>query len=194
MHRALIPASLVLAGLFTACGKPEPAPTPPAPTRPPIEACNLILQREAEAAAGMPVDTVATPLDRAVGDTAAKCSFGAPIDGVYKIVSLEVRRFPGPAEARKSYTNATRALRRLSLVAPVPVAEVGEEAVWVGGQLNQLQALSGDHHLLIMVEVGDEAGRPAAARTLALNAIERLAGRGVITGRPGSVVAVPSEE
>lgn len=193
MNKALLFPTLTLAGLLAsalgACGKADP---PPVPTGPPIEACNLILQREAEIAAGMTLDTVAAPLDRSVGDFAAKCSFGAAIDGVYKLVSLEVRRYPSPDAARENFGYATRALRKLSGVDSLPVAGAGDEAVWSGGRLNQLHALAGTYHLIVTLEVGE--ARPEGARMLAANANERLAGRAPAAGRPGSVTVVPSEE
>lgn len=195
MKRRLPFRSLTLAALLAsalaACGKSEP---PPAPSGPPIEACNLILQREAEIAAGMPLDTVAAPLDRSVGDHAAKCGFGAPIDGVYKLVSLEVRRHPSPEAAKEAFGHATKALRRLSGVEPMPLEGTGEEALWAGGRLSQLHVLSGRYQVIVTLDVGDQEKRPEAARVLAANALERLAGRAPAAGRPGSVTVIPSEE
>ncbi len=192
MRNSLPALTLGLLAALAACGGGEAPERVPA--GPPIEACNLILQREAETAAGMPLDTVAAPLDRSVGDFAAKCSFGAAIDGVYKLVSLEVRRHPSPTEAREAYGHATKALRRLSGVEPLPLADAGEEALWSGGRLSQLHVRSGRYHVIVTLDVGDPAGRPAAARVLGVNALERLEGRAPAAGRPGSVTVIPSQE
>lgn len=184
-------ALCALALLAPGCGgRKQPGPT----GLPPMDACLLLLPREAEAAAGgIELDTVSAPLDSTVGDRSAKCSFGITLDGQLRLVSVEARRSDSAAETQEIFERAKRSLAKITRSAPVPVPNVGDEAVWAAGDLHQLQARWDRYIVIVTLEFGDEEQRPTIAAGLAAVAIERLKGKTSRASPPGSVVVVPEK-
>lgn len=171
--------------LLTACGGPAVPPEPRIVLQP-VDACQLIPPREAEAAAGMQLDTVGAALDNKVHEKNAKCSFGITPDGQFRMVSLEVRQFTTLGEAKKQQQDAERSLPRLTMSDELsPVEGVGDRAVWTGGELSQLHVLAGHRRLIITMEIGEQAHRKEQASRMAQRALLRLEGKTPESSRPG---------
>ena len=185
--------ALTFALFLAACGGGRPQSTPTG--LPPMDACLLLLPREAEeAAGGIELDTVAAPLDARVGDRSAKCSFGISLDGQLRVVSVEARRADSADEMRAIFERAKTSLTRIVRSPLVPVPEVGEEAVWATGKLFQLHARAERYHVIVTLEFGDEGDRALRASRIATAALERLKGNSTAASPPGTVVVVPEGE
>ena len=165
--------ALLLAPLaiVAGCGG-RPAPLPPVE----LDACALLLPQEADAAAGETMQPMASEVDRSQGLGDVKCTY-ATYDVPPRIVSLEVRRFATPRAAASAQAQTASYLRSLARGVVEPVAGLGEQAVWAGASVEQLHVQSGRLRLIVTVQLGPEGGRPAAARTIAERALQRLVER-----------------
>lgn len=168
--RRLVRAPLAVASvLLVACGGRPSAPAPPVE----IDACELLTPREADSAAGESLQPMAGEVDAARGRHDVKCTY-ATLDVPPRLVSLEVRRFPTRAAAQGAQASTASYLRSLARGLVEPVAGLGDGAVWAGASVQQLHVLAGRLRLIVTVELGPEANRQAAARTIAERALERL--------------------
>ncbi len=171
--------------LLAACSAPE-APNEPQIVLESVDACQLLLPREAEAAAGMRLDTVGAALDKNADTKSAKCSFGINTDGQFRMVGIEVRQFTTLAEAKKQQTDTERSLPRLTESDVLtPVEGVGEGAIWTGGELSQLHTLAGHRRLIVTMEIGEQNERQEQASLIAQRALLRLAGESPESSPPG---------
>jgi hypothetical protein len=182
-HRRAIVMPLVLAlAALASCGS---LPAAPDASRelPPLDACALLLDEDADPGGIHGLLRVRAPIELTVGQEAAKCSFGTPEPPIM-VVSLEVRRLDSAAAARKQQKGSEPMLPKLS-GAPVEVVEgIGDRAVWAGGRLDQLQVLAGELRLIVTVEVGEESGRRDHATRITRSALERLQPSTSTTGPP----------
>lgn len=171
--------------LSAACSGPQAPPEPEIALQP-VDVCQLIPPREAEAAAGMRLDTVGAALDNKVHERNAKCSFGINHEGVFRMLSLEVRQFTTLGEAKKKQQDAERSLPRLTMSDKLlPVEGVGERAIWTGGELSQLHVVAGHRRLIVTMEIGEQEHRREQATWIAQRALLRLEGKTPESSRPG---------
>ena len=168
MTKTLTCIALLLAAVGCA------GPSPKSAARPPIDACDLLTLDEADPQGANALSPVGNAVDQSVGADVAKCSYGT-VDLPVRVVSVEVRRFRDASAAQSAQRSARGMLRSLAGEEPQAVEGLGEDAAWAGGRLCQLHAQSGDIRLIVTVEVGDEAGREARAREIAVRALARLA-------------------
>jgi hypothetical protein len=166
-RRALALALLTLA---SACGRDD---FPPRPPRAPIHACELITPDEADPKGALGLSPVGNAVDESTGVQSAKCAFGT-VDLPVHVVSVEVRRFADEGAARSDQRVARGMFRGLAGEEPRDVPELGDEATWAGGRLDQLHVRTGDTRLIVAVEVGEDATREARAIALARLALGRL--------------------
>lgn len=171
--------------LLAACSAPQ-APNEPQIVLESVNACQLLLPREAEDAAGMQLDTVGAAIDKHADTKSAKCSFGINTDGQFRMVAIEVRQFTTLGEAAKKQQDAERSLPRLTMSEVLtPVEGVGERAVWTGGELSQMHVLSGHRRLIVSMEIGEPADRKEQATKIAQRALLRLEGKSPEASPPG---------
>lgn len=165
-----LPVLLVTAAL-AACGPSEQPRV--AADAPPIDACALMPEAEAIQLAGEDLDPVSTALDHRVHHEIAKCSYANLGGPPFRMISLEVRRYPSPELARGAQERTIKFLRRIEGEDGAEIAGLGESAFW-GARSQQLQALTGDLRLIITVQLGDQRFRGESAREIATRALERL--------------------
>lgn len=144
----------------------------------PIDACRLLPYEEAEAAAGESLTPLVSWTDRGPSGDRGKCAYGAAAYDPPRVVSLEVRRLASPATAAREQRSAVAALPRLAGQPAATVPDLGDEAAWAGGRLQQLHARRGNLRLIVTLEVGEAGGRQNTATALARTALERLAAGG----------------
>ncbi len=161
-------APLAALALLAACGQRTPAAPPVG-----LDACGLLSPQEADAAAGETMQPMASEVDRSQGLGDVKCTY-ATYDVPPRVVSLEVRRFASPGAAASAQAQTASYLRSLARGAVEPVSGLGEQAVWAGASVEQLHVQSGHLRLIVTVQLGPEAGRPAAARAIAERVLQRL--------------------
>ena len=149
-------------------------PSPKAADRPPIHACELLTMDEADPQGKDLLSPVSNAVDASVGAEIAKCAYGTT-DLPVRVVSLEIRRFRDPAAAKSAQRAARGMLRGLAGEEARAIEGLGDDAAWAGGRLCQLHVQSGDLRLIVSIEVGAEAEREARARTIATQALVRLA-------------------
>jgi hypothetical protein len=181
MVRAFAPLILAVVVFTSGCKKsnaPAMLQIPPHdPTKPALlDACQLLTFSEAEQAAETQLRGMRTALDLPSGDDFAKCSYGRP-DDLGKTVSLELRRFESPEQAHEVQKGSEYRLRSLASGELVSVSEVGDEAFWGDGRLDQLHVRRGDLRAIITVSMGPDEGRKAAAIVIAQDAFRKLDAR-----------------
>jgi hypothetical protein len=166
----------VLSGLslsvLAACGQPG-SETAPLPTPPALEACTLMTIDDADPGGQLGLVPVRAPIELPIGQDNAKCSYGTAEPPIM-VVSLEVRRLPSAAAARREQRGSEGMLGTLSGSDPQEVPGVGERAMWAGGRVDQLHVLAGEMRLIVTIEVGEESERLERARAIAQSALERL--------------------
>jgi hypothetical protein len=157
-----------------ACG-PRAEPPKVAADAPPIDSCALLPEEEAIQLAGEDLDPVSTALDRRVDREIAKCSYANLGGPPFRMISLEVRRYPTPELAREAQESTLKFLRRIEQDGAEDIAGLGDSALW-GANSQQLHALTQDLRLIVTVQLGDRRFRGESAREITSRALERLAG------------------
>ncbi len=142
-------------------------------------ACKLLTKDDAETLLGEPVQ--ATPVTSTMADVGAvswRCGYlsanpqaQGPTTST-KVVTLLVKHWQDPAEARSAYEHAHALSQTISGQVPEAVAGLGERAYWAGGKVNQLNVLAGSDWLVISGTQGPgldqlAPAKAAAARILA---------------------------
>ena len=171
-------AALVLLLPFAACGDRAYLPIAgkvserELATRPPIDACLLLLRSDVDPDGELGLTKGSNLLDEPEGPFFAKCTYGRR--GPWRAVTLDVRRSLTVEKARDLQEASRPFLRRLAREPLLDVTGVGEAAVWAGGKIGQLHVLSGDLRLIFTIELGDEVDGKAVALRLAHLALDRL--------------------
>ena len=163
--------ALLSTAALAACGPSEQPRV--AADAPPIDACALMPEAEAIQLAGEDLDPVTTALDHRVHHEIAKCSYANLGGAPFRMISLEVRRYPTAELARGAQERTVKFLRRIEGEDGQEIAGLGESAFW-GSRSQQLQALTGDLRLIITVQLGDPRFRGESAREIAKKAMQRL--------------------
>jgi len=171
IHTARTLPALLLTAALAACGPSEQPRV--AADAPPIDACALMPEAEAIQLAGEDLDPVTTALDHRVHHEIAKCSYANLGGPPFRMISLEVRRYPSVELARAAQERTVKFLRRTEGEDGHEIPGLGESAFW-GARGQQLQALSGDLRLIITVQLGDPRFRGESAREIAKKALQRL--------------------
>jgi hypothetical protein len=138
------------------------------------DASELLAPADVQAVSREVSGSLSSTLEDAVGRDPSQCSYslgGTPP----RVISLTLRRAPSAEQAASQQRAAESGLRSLAAGAPVEeVRRLGDDAFWVGGQIDQLHVRRGDVLLIFTVQIDKEPLR--AARTLAGRALGRLAG------------------
>jgi hypothetical protein len=154
---------------------------------PPPDACEVMTPADVEAVARDVSGSLSSTLEDAVGKDPSQCSYslgGTPP----RVISLSLRRLPTAEQAASQQQAAESGLRSLGAGASVEeVPGLGDDAFWVGGQIDQLHVRRGDTLLNFTVQLDKEPLR--AARTLAGKALARLAGP---AARPAGTAGQPA--
>ena len=167
----VLPA-LLLGFALAECGGAEPRKV--AADAPPIDACALLPEAEAIQLAGEDLDPVSTALDHRVHHEVAKCSYANLGGPPFRMISLEVRRYPSAEAARGVQERALKLLRRVEGEGAETIAGLGDSALWAP-RSQQLHLLTGDLRFIITVQMGDPRFRGESARDIATKALARLA-------------------
>jgi hypothetical protein len=146
------------------------------------DACHVMTLADVQEVAPEVSGSLSSTLEDAVGRDPGQCSYslgGMPP----RVISLSLRRLPSAELAASQQQIAASGLRSLGAGAAVEeVPGLGDDAVWVGGQIDQLHVRRGTDLLIFTVQLDKEPLR--AARSLAGKALARLAGAAASGGRP----------
>ena len=173
-RRWLACAAVAAAPLLGACSDAN-EPREVAADAPPIDACALLPEDEAIRLAEQDLDPVSTAVDRRVDRETAKCSYANLGGPPFRMISLEVRRYPSLKQAARAHERTLKLLRRVERENAEDIAGLGESALWAGKN-QQVHVLRGDLRLIVTVQLGDPRFRGEAAREIAARALQRLAG------------------
>jgi hypothetical protein len=175
------------AGGRPAAGGGGPATGGTSPGAPLPDACEVMTPADVQAVARDVSGSLSSTLEDAVGKDPSQCSYslgGTPP----RVISLSLRRLPSAEQAASGQQAAESGLRSLGAGATVEeVPRLGDDAFWVGGQIDQLHLRRGDTLLIFTVQLDKEPLR--AARTLAGKALARLAGP---AARPAGTAGQPA--
>jgi hypothetical protein len=138
------------------------------------DACEVMKLADVQAVAPEISGSLSSTLEDAVGRDPGQCAYslgGMPP----RVISLSLRRLPSAELAAAQLRTAEAGLRSLGAGAVVEeVPGLGDGALWVGGQIDQLHVRRGATLLIFTVQLDKEPLR--AARALAERALPRLAG------------------
>lgn len=173
LRRFLVPPCLLAAALAAGCGgSPDSKPADQAST--PIDACTLFTYEDAEAIAGVPVDTMASTLDEAVGRAPGQCLYNSGTTDQPRILSLEIRQHRNTKAAQRILTSGRRSFATMTGGKVQDVPGLGDGALWVGGRIQQLHVIVSDRQLMITVQSPDGTDQLPKARQIAMKVLERL--------------------
>jgi hypothetical protein len=140
----------------------------------PPDACLLLPPADVEAVTSDVAGSLSSTLEDAVGRDPSQCAYPLASAAQPRMISLTVRREADTEVAAGRQQDAAAGLRSLGAGTPVEaVPLVGEgDAIWVGGQLDQLHFRSGDTLLVLTVQIDRQP--LATARSLAARILARL--------------------
>ncbi len=153
---------LLATSLFlTGCGEARPVkpdqttgkPQPQAKNEQPAEACALFTQAMATDVLdeAVPPSESKTMHSDEFGSTVTSCSYTTSSTDPKKIrtVTLLIRYAKDEAESKTVFEGAKAQSKDLSSVDPEVMANIGDEAYWTGGTLNQLNIRMGNGWFII---------------------------------------------
>jgi hypothetical protein len=174
-HRRLrIPSFLLAAALAAACGgSPDTKAADSNAAAEPLDACTLFTAEDAQAIAGESIAAMSSTLDEAAGRDPGQCIYNSGNLSEPRILSLLIRPHRS-AESAKRVQEASRSTLTTMAGRVQDVPGLGEGALWVGGQLQQLHILHGDRQLIITVQSPDGTDQLEHARKIASTALARI--------------------
>lgn len=179
--------SVVAALALVGCSKPKEAVPPPSaatPSQPaaPIDACTLLTSEEILAVTGEAVTGTKKDRQTADGLVISQCNFVLPTAANLINLRLMERGNDGQARDPKKVWQETfardleRAMRERKDAPPVKIADLGDDAFWLGGpKLGGLYVLKGSRYFRL--GVGGEPNQEQKIETatkLARPILERL--------------------
>ena len=183
-------SALLVGAALAACG-PSAKPGRIAADAPEIDSCALLPEAEAIQLAGEDLDPVSTALDHRVHREVAKCSYANLGGPPFRMISLEVRRYPSADAARGVQERALKLLRRVEGEGAETIAGLGDSALWAP-RSQQLHLLTGDLRFIITVQLGDPRFRGESAREIATKALDRLTAVPIETPAPPAEPLAPA--
>jgi hypothetical protein len=171
-RRLRIPSFLLAAALAAGCGgsADSKAADSNAPAAEPLDACTLFTAEDAQSIAGESIAAMSSTLDEARGRDPGQCIYNSGSLAQPRILSLLIRQHTS-AEAAKRVLEASRSAFG-GQVQDVP--GLGDGALWVGGQIQQLHVLRGADELVITVQSPDGTDQLEHARQIATKVLGRM--------------------
>jgi hypothetical protein len=163
-------ALLGLAGTgFLGCTE-ESAHQPPVA----VQACELLAPQDVKELAGWAVTgTLRSTLDDAVGADPSSCLYATGGYDTPRALSLQVRQHPNPERAARAFASSRTGLARLGGGQLQTLADLGDEAAWVPGGIDQLHIRQGRFYLIITAQTGEQ--QLLVARQIATRVLAKLA-------------------
>jgi hypothetical protein len=168
----LLAAPLLLAALAWGCGGPSEDAKAAAPAAK-IDACQLFTYEDAEAVAGDTLASMSSTLDEAVGRSPLQCIYNSGSLDQPRILSLLIREHRSPEAAKRLQESSRSTLSSMSGGKVQDVPGLGDGALWVGGQIQQLHVLAGNRQLIITVQSPDGTDQLPRARDIANRVLSR---------------------
>ena len=174
-RRLRIPSFLLAAALAAGCGgsTDSKAADANAPAAEPLDACTLFTAEDAQSIAGESIAAMSSTLDEAAGRDPGQCIYNSGSLSEPRILSLLIRPHRS-AESAKRVQEASRSTLATMAGRVQDVPGLGEGALWVGGQLQQLHVLHGDKQLIVTVQSPDGTDQLERARRIATKALARM--------------------
>ncbi len=113
--------------------------------QPALNSCNWLTKTLAEQVLGGAVEG---PSSRNVSNVVSTCTYGT-VGTPMKSLTLLVRRAATRQESEQIFKQAKDESKAMSGAEPVQVKNLGDEAYWTGGSLNQLNVRKGDDWLIV---------------------------------------------
>jgi hypothetical protein len=138
------------------------------------DACQVLTQADAQAALGGPVKAPEKPISGEGIAVVTSCKYSTAAGTGVDNVTLIMRRLDTPAATQQDFDQMKRDMVSKVSVTPEDIANLGDGAFWADGAINQLAVRKGQVQLLILVHGPAGTDPQAAAKTLALKALNRL--------------------
>jgi hypothetical protein len=172
-RRLRVPSLLLAAALAAGCGGSADSKAADANAAEPLDACTLFTAEDAQAIAGESIAAMSSTLDEARGRDPGQCIYNSGNLTQPRILSLLVRPHRDAKSAKRAQEAGRSTLTSMAgKIQDVP--GLGEGAVWVGGQLQQLHVLHGSDQLIITVQSPDGTDQLERARRIASTALSRM--------------------
>jgi len=174
-RRLRVPSFLLAAVLAAGCGGSADSngADASAPAAEPLDACTLFTAEDAQAIAGESIAAMSSTLDEARGRDPGQCIYNSGNLTQPRILSLLIRPHRNAESAKRAQESGRSTLTTMAgKVQDIP--GLGDGAVWVGGQLQQLHVLHGSDQLIITVQSPDGTDQLERARRIASTALSRM--------------------
>ena len=161
--------SVALAALTLAACGPGEKNEPPVK----LDACALLSPEDVKAVAGWAVTgTLSSTLEDTVGRDPSRCAYSTGTNDSPAGLVMEVRQFPNTGAATRAFAGSRSGLSHLAGGELQDIGDLGDEAVWVGRDIQQLHIRQGRFYLLITSQTGER--QLLVARQIADRALPRL--------------------
>lgn len=174
--RASLP-TLLLAVLVYGCGGGEDrGAAGPVFAAESLDACHLFTPQDAMGlASGKSVNPMTSTLDDAAGGrNPLICAYNSGRSDAPRVLSLEVRPAKSVQDARRRFDSGQSYLKTLAGKEMQTVPGLGDEALWIGGTLQQMHVLKGNLHLVITAETENLPKSLYVGKVIAERALGRL--------------------
>ena len=164
-------APLLFAALLAACGGSDNTTGPAIPES--LDTCTVFTPEQARTMSGSPVAILSSTMeDASETRNRLQCTYNAGTMEAPRLLSLEYRPAPSARVAGSRMKSGRSYLRTLSKSEVQDVPGLGDEAMWAGGDVQQLHARKGAVQIVVTMQTGGDA--LAKARQVAAQAIDRL--------------------
>lgn len=185
---------LALAMLLAACGSGSDSDAPEGPAIDPatLNACELFTVGDAlQFNERRPVSPMSSTFDDAsASGNPLTCSFNTGTADQPRVLGLEIRPTRTPEAAARNMESSRAMLKRLSGGEIQEVPNLGDKAMFTGGDLHQLYVLKSNLVLVITAQTDNPSKSIYLAKLIAQRVLERLAGGPGAQGAP--VTTTPS--
>lgn len=173
--RHTLPTLVFAAALLSACGGGEDqaasGPVFPAET---LNACALFTPEDAMGLARKAVSPMASTLDEGTGGNPLVCTYNSGRSDAPRVSGLEIRPARTVKDARRRFDSGRSYLQTLAGKELQTVPGLGDEALWVGGTVQQMHVLKGNLHLVITAETENLPKSLYVGKVIAQRALARL--------------------
>jgi len=177
---------ILLAILLAACGSGSDAPEGPVIDPATLNACELFTVGDAlQFNERRPVSPMSSTFDDAsTSGNPLTCSFNTGTSDQPRVLGLEIRPARNPKAAERTMESSRSMLKHLSGGEIQEVPNLGDKAMFAGGDLHQLYVLKGNLVLMITAQTDNPAKSLYVAKLIAQRVLERLAGGPGAQGAP----------
>ncbi len=176
--RHTLPTLVFAAALISACGGGEDqaasGPVFPAET---LNACALFTPEDAMGLVKKAVSPMSSTLNDAESGGSQNplvCAYNSGRSDAPRVFSLEVRPARSAGEARRRFDSGQSYLKTLGGKELQTVPGLGDEALWVGGTVQQMHVLKDNLHLVITAETENLPKSLYVGKVIAQRALARL--------------------